>query len=272
MLRRVAIFGLGEAGSLFAADLVAANLTVTAYDPAPVATPEGVCRAATADDAVVGAELVIALTAGSDAMTALTQAIDNIPKSALYADLSTASATTKEALADRSAKSNMLFTDVALMGTVPGRGLKTPALAAGPGAKRYVTLLKEFAVPVVRISGNAGDAATRKLLRSVMMKGIAALMIESLRAAEQAGCAEWLWNDLAAEISAADEALLSRLIAGTGTHAKRRLHEMQASAELLQDLGQDPVMTRAIVETLKLVPSMGLPTIPASSGGRRKRS
>ena len=264
MLSRVTVFGLGEAGSLFAADLVAAEIAVTGFDPAPVATPDGVNRTLTPEEAVADAELVIALTPGSDAMTALTQAIDDIPETALYADLSTASAATKKALAARAAGRNLLFIDVALMGTVPGRGLRTPALASGPGAERYVALVTDLNVPVARIAGDAGNAATRKLLRSVMMKGLAALMIESMWAAEQAGCAEWLWKDLAKEISAADEALLSRLVHGTLTHAKRRLHEMRACEDLLNELGQDPVMTHATVESLKRVLSIGIPEIPES--------
>lgn len=264
MLSRATVFGLGEAGSLFAADLVAAGITVAGFDPAPVATPDGINRTRTPEEAVIDTELVIALTAGADAMTALTQAIDDIPEEALYADLSTTSAAEKKALAGRAAERDLLFTDVALMATVPGHGLRTPALAAGPGAERYVELVTDLDVPVAAISGEAGDAATRKLLRSVMMKGLAALMIESMRAAEQAGCAEWLWTDLAKQFSAADGALLSRLVRGTLTHATRRLHEMEASEALLRELGQDPVMTRAIVESLMRVPSMGIPEIPES--------
>lgn len=262
MLKHIALFGLGEAGSLFAADFVAADVEVIAYDPAPVGTPHGVTRTAKPAEAVRSAELIVALTAGADSMTALTQALDAIPKSALYADLSTASAGAKRALANTASAAGLLFTDVALMGTVPGRGLRTPALASGPGAARYVEMLETLNVPVARVSDTAGDAAARKLLRSVMMKGLAALVIESMAAAERAGCAEWLWDNLANEISTADEALLARLVRGTETHAKRRLDEMQASAELLAELGQDPLMTRATLENLKRVLEHGIPDIP----------
>jgi 3-hydroxyisobutyrate dehydrogenase-like beta-hydroxyacid dehydrogenase len=117
-------------------------------------------------------------------------------------------------------------------------------------------------MPVTRISSQAGDAATRKLLRSIMMKGLAGTVIEAMRGAERAGCADWLWENLAAEITRADARLLSRLVRGTGRHAARRLHEMEAAAALLADLGVDPVMTRATVENLRRVPEEGLPPIP----------
>ncbi len=44
MLGRVTVFGLGEAGSLIATDLVAAGITVHGFDPAGVVTPDGVTR------------------------------------------------------------------------------------------------------------------------------------------------------------------------------------------------------------------------------------
>jgi hypothetical protein len=52
------------------------------------------------------------------------------------------------------------------------------------------------------------------------------------------------------------------MIEGTAPHAVRRLHEMEAAAELLADLGVDPVMTRSTIESLRRVPTDGLPRLP----------
>ena len=259
---KIAVFGLGEAGSLIAADLAAHRLQVTGYDPADVATPKNVNRVQGPVAAVANADFVIALTAGADALTAINQALAQIPKTALYADFSTNTAAAKRQMAAIAAGHGMSFVDIALMGTVPGRGLRTPALAAGDGAARFVETFTGLGMPVSRVSDQAGDAATRKLLRSVMMKGLAGTVIEAMRGAEKAGCADWLWANLAEEITRADARLLSRLVRGTGQHAARRLHEMEAVALLLTDLGVDPVMTRATVENLRRVPVEGLPPIP----------
>jgi len=259
---KVALFGLGEAGSLFGADLCAAGVRVTGFDPGSMPTPTGVVRCDDPVTAVAGAQVVLALTASADACTALTQALTAIPADAIYADLSTSAAALKRDLAATAAARCLPFADVALMATVPGRGMRTPALAAGSGAAAYVAALAPLGVPVEVVSDEAGDAATRKLLRSVMMKGLAALVIEAMRAAEQAGLSEWLWGNLADEITAADEALLARLVQGTGPHAVRRLHEMEACQAQLESLGIDPVMTRSTVESLRRVPSEGIPALP----------
>lgn len=248
---KIALYGLGEAGSLFAADLVAAGVNVTAYDPAPVATPAGVQRTDDPAVAVRDVDAVLTLVASADARSALAQALGHTPPGTIYADLGTGSAGLKQELGRTAAEHDLMFVDVALMTTVPGKGLRTPAQASGPGADRYAAMLSPLGVPVESIGPDTGLAATRKLLRSVVMKGLAALVIESMLAGEAAGQPEWLWQNLVAEITGAGEPLLSRLVRGTQPHALRRLHEMEASAELLEELGVDPVMTRATVETLR---------------------
>lgn len=259
---KVAVFGLGEAGSQFAADLVRDGVDVRGYDPADVATPEGVLRCAIASEAIRDVELVIALTSAADAPGALAQALNAIPIGAVYADLGTGSAGLKQSLAATAEKRGLLFVDVALMATVPGKGLRTPALASGEGAARYLELMAPFGIELQSVGPTAGDAATRKLLRSVFMKGLAAVVIEAMRAAEAAGQAEWLWDNIVDEVTAAGAPLLSRLVRGTAPHAVRRLHEMEASAAMLEELGVDPLMTRSTIESLRRVMRDGIPGIP----------
>ena len=261
-MKTVTIFGLGEAGSLIAADLAAAGVKVRGYDPAEVKTPAGVERVESAETAVSGSGVVLGITASFDALGALRQALDALENGTLYADLSTGSAGLKLELASLAASRGVDFADVALMSTVPGKGLKVPALTSGPGADRFVSHLAPLGMPVSTVGSKAGDAATRKLLRSVMMKGLAGVVVEAMRAGEKAGCADWLWRNLADQITAADDALLSRLVKGTGTHSLRRRHEMEAAQALLEELGVDPVMTRATVENLRRIPEDGMPVIP----------
>lgn len=259
---RFTIFGLGEAGSLIATDLVAAGQQVRGYDPADVTTPAGVERCDDPRTAVADAGVVLALTASADAPAALGQALDEIPASAIYADLSTSSAVVKRRLAELAAARDLAFADVALMSIVPGNGLRTPALASGSGAAAFEAVLAPLGMPVEAVGDQAGDAATRKLLRSVVIKGLAGLLIEAMHAADAAGFAAETWQNLVDQFTVADGKFLRRMVEGTAPHALRRLHEMEASAELLTDLGVDPVMTRATVESLRRVPTDGLPKLP----------
>jgi 3-hydroxyisobutyrate dehydrogenase-like beta-hydroxyacid dehydrogenase len=248
---RVAVYGLGEAGSCIASDLATAGATVLGYDPAPVVPPAGVSVHERPTAAVVvGVDLIMAITAAADAPEALAQGLMAIRPGTLYADLSTGPAALKRELAATAEDAGLRFVDVALMAPVPGRGLRTPALASGEGAQAFVELVAPLGMPVTHAGDEPGAAATRKLLRSVVVKGLAAVLVEALQAAAAAGLAAETWSTVVDQLTSADEDLLRRLLAGTAAHAERRAHEMDAAADLLADLGVDPVMTAAVASQL----------------------
>ena len=239
----VAILGLGEAGSLLAADLVAAGAEVRGFDPVAESTPVGVARARDAAEAVIGAGLVLGLATAAGSRAAASAAAPVLGPDAVYADLNTASPALKRELAALVPR----FVDVALLGPVPARGLRTPALASGRAALDFAQLVVPLGMPVSVVSLAAGDAAAMKLLRSVFMKGLAAAAIESLAGAEALGQREWLADQLAGVIGAD---LLDRFLEGSRLHAGRRVEEMDAACELLTSLGVEPRIAGASRETL----------------------
>jgi 3-hydroxyisobutyrate dehydrogenase-like beta-hydroxyacid dehydrogenase len=263
---RICIFGLGEAGGTIAADLVLAGCDVHGFDPRSVSTPNGVTRHSNASSAVAassGVDIICALTASADAPAALAQVAGLAGPGTVYADFSTSAAGLKTSLAASALASELSFVDIALMAPVPGKGLRTPSLASGPGAERFLSYFGPLGMPVEYAGAEAGLAATRKLLRSIVIKGFAALLIESMSAANAAGLGDETWDNLVDQFSVADEALLRRIIEGTGTHALRRLHEMEAAADMCHELGIDPVMTESTVESLRRITNgAALPALP----------
>jgi 3-hydroxyisobutyrate dehydrogenase-like beta-hydroxyacid dehydrogenase len=246
----ITVFGLGEAGSLIAADLAGAGATVHGFDPAEVPTPVGVERHEDPRAAVRGADLVMAITAAADAQAAIAQAWDAIGRSTVYADLSTAPPSLKEDLNDTATLRGLAFADVALMAPVPGKGLATPSYASGAGAAAYAEVVSPLGARVEVVGEEAGTAAMRKLIRSVFMKGLTAVLIEAAETAEAAGESEWFWDHVGETVGDADEDLLRRLVSSTETHHLRRRKEMEAAVQLLEVLGVDPVMTRATMRSL----------------------
>jgi 3-hydroxyisobutyrate dehydrogenase-like beta-hydroxyacid dehydrogenase len=240
------VLGLGEAGGRVAADLVAAGLEVRGYDPA-AAAPEGVIQTDDAVAAVAESAIVLALTGASSARAAAEAALPGLAPGVVYADANTSSPALKRDLASLVSETGALFADVALLGPVPARGLRTPALASGPGAPAFADALAPLGMPIEVVSDNPGDAAALKLLRSVFMKGLAAAMLESLRAAEAAGRADWLRREIAGVVG---EPLLERLVEGSHLHAARRVHEMEAACELLRELGVEPHVSSASASVL----------------------
>ena len=256
---RIAVLGLGEAGSLIAADLARSGARVSAYDPAGVSTPDDVTRVEEPEEAVVGAHLVMAITPASASQEVMSATVHAIEPPTVYADLATAAPGLEVALASTAAEKGLPFADVALMAPVPGHGLAVPSLASGSGAARYEEMVNALGGDVVAIGDAPGHASARKLMRSIVTKGLGALLMESMDLAHAYDDTDWLWQHLVAELGAVDEGFMKRLLEGPARHAGRRLEEMEAVAELLADQGLDASMTQAVIERLGMVLADGLP-------------
>lgn len=249
----VAILGLGEAGSRFARDLLAAGVRVAGWDPAP-STPRdavpGLVRARSNHDAVAGADLVLSLNAAEVAESVAAAAASHMMDGAVFADLNTGSPGLKLGVAAALADRSIAFVDVALMAPVQRAGLATPCLACGGGAARFAEMMAPLGTPVDVVEGGPGAAAARKLLRSVFMKGMAAAAVEALASAEGMGLRDWLYEEIAHELETADRALLGRLVEGSRLHARRRIGEMRAVAALEREVGVTPRVAEASISWL----------------------
>jgi 3-hydroxyisobutyrate dehydrogenase-like beta-hydroxyacid dehydrogenase len=247
----VALLGLGEAGGAIAADLVACGVVTRGWDPDPTRAVEGVERASSPGEAVANADVVLSVNAQAAAVSAARSVAGSLTARHLYADLNTTSAEIKRQVAAAIAPTGAAFVDVALLAPVPGNGVRTPCLASGPGAARFEAIFRDFGMPVETLGDVPGDAATRKLLRSIFTKGLAAAIIESLSAAEIAGCEPWLRAQIVSVLTAADQDLVDRLVRGSRQHARRRVDEMAAAAAVVADLGLEPRIAMAAADVLR---------------------
>jgi 3-hydroxyisobutyrate dehydrogenase-like beta-hydroxyacid dehydrogenase len=245
----IALLGLGEAGSEIGRDLVAAGADVRGYDPKDIHVA-GVAARTSEAVAVRDADLVLSVNSGHDAQTALVNALGSLRPGTIWADLNTAAPAVKATLVSLLEGRDVPVADVALMSPVPGNGLRTPMLVSGAGAQRYAELLAPLGADVAVLPGPAGAAISRKLLRSVFYKGLAAAVVEALAAARAAGCEEWLAANISAELAAFDEQTIDRLVEGTHQHARRRAEEMAAAAEQLAELGVPPRIAAAARDLL----------------------
>jgi 3-hydroxyisobutyrate dehydrogenase-like beta-hydroxyacid dehydrogenase len=248
----VAVLGLGEAGSLIAADLAAAGAVVRGYDPA-VPAPAGITDTGSEAEAAAGACLVLSVNSSKAAAGAFRAGLRGMGPGAVWADLNTAAPGVKAELAAIGAEHGIPVTDIAMMAPVPGKGITVPMLASGEGTGQAAEVLRSFGARIEVLDGPAGLAATRKLLRSVFYKGMSTSVAEALEAARAAGLEDWLHEHIAEEFGKLDAATLDRVVTGTRRHAVRRGAEMEAAAQMLTDLGVAPLMadaSRAVHERL----------------------
>jgi 3-hydroxyisobutyrate dehydrogenase-like beta-hydroxyacid dehydrogenase len=241
---KIAVLGLGEAGAAIAGDIAQTGNRVLGFDPAQPA-PDGVEPTSSATDAVAAADVILSVNSAAVAGEVADAVAPALDEHHLYADLNTAAPASKRGIATAVEARGAAFADVALMEPVPDWGVRTPALASGGGAHRYQTVFSAFGTPVTVVGDEPGAAAARKLARSVFMKGQAAAIGEALAAAERLGFEEWLYADIESTLTRADGRLLRRLVEGSRKHAGRRVDEMAAAVEMLEELDVEPRISAA---------------------------
>jgi len=237
------VIGLGEAGATYAAALTAAGHKVTGFDPVAPTTPAGVARAATAPEACEGADIVLVMTGAAAARNVAQECLPALPAGSCYADFTSSSPAVMRELGQL--PSNADFADVAILGPVAALGEKTPLMVSGPGAHAVADLLRPLGMDVEIAEGEPGAAMAHKLLRSVLMKGLAAVVVEAVNAGKAAGLEEWIRSQIANQLAGDGQAVIDRFLAGTAKHALRRSKEMQDTANYLSELGVPADMTSA---------------------------
>jgi 3-hydroxyisobutyrate dehydrogenase-like beta-hydroxyacid dehydrogenase len=247
---RVAVLGLGEAGSIYAADFARLGLNVTAADPLVVSAPAGVRTAADVRGAVRGAALVLSLVGGNAAVAALEEALPVMDPAAIFADMNTTGPAEKQRFAKRADEHGIAFVDVGVLAPVPRARMRTPLVLSGSGADALLSLLTGLGIPATSVGNEAGVAAGLKLLRSVFMKGLAATVLEAVTAARTAGAEAWLVDQMASELGPSGHALIARILEGTPVHAVRREAEMREARLFLETLGTPHPMSDGAIAWL----------------------
>lgn len=250
----LAFIGFGEAGPLIAKGLLGAGAaSVSAYDilvddpqtrDAWIAKAEAVpARACTSSAEAVGdADLILSTVTSERALEAASNAAPHLRAGQLYLDLNSCSPGKKvKAGAAVEAASAARYVDVAVMDTVPGRGHKVPMLLAGAAAPEAAERLASFGMNVEVVGDKIGQASTIKMARSVFMKGLEAILCESLVAADRAGVADRVLASIQGTFPDLDWRKLATYHMGRmAQHGRRRAIEMDSVADTLRDLGMDP--------------------------------
>ena len=169
----------------------------------------------------------------------------------LYVDINSVSPAVKKAIGEAVAGSGAKFVEAAVMSTVPPLGHGAPMLLCGPGATDFAARMTPLGMKLEVLDGPPGSAAAIKMFRSVIIKGLEALMLECVLAAEQFGAANRVFDSVSVSIPGIDWNQLARYMVGrTALHAERRAHEMMEVAATLSDLGVEPIMAAATAKRI----------------------
>ena len=248
----IAIIGCGEVGGAYARALEG-KATLSLCDivsegrPGVLSQELGLPLNAAPDDWMRTCDLAVAAVPGRASGEAAKSALPFLSQGSVYVDVSTGAPDSLRQSSQEFDGSDRAFVDVAIMGAIALTGGKTPVLIAGGKAARAQELFTLMGAQAkILEDGKPGDAVALKLLRSVIIKGLECLSIESLTAAEHLGIRDRLFDALGDIDSGPIADLIASLVTTHILHAERRMHEMEESTAQLRALGFDAAVTGAL--------------------------
>jgi 3-hydroxyisobutyrate dehydrogenase-like beta-hydroxyacid dehydrogenase len=255
---RIALIGYGEVGQTLAADLCAANLeNVVAWDrlftqassaPSRAAADTAHVRpAAGMASALAGRTVVISAVTAGECVSAAREAAAALAPGAYYFDLNSVAPETKVEAARAIEAAGGRYVEAAVMSPIGPKRIASPMLIGGPHAARFEPLARALGFTGVEVYGDAiGRASAAKMCRSVMIKGIEALLTESLLSARHYGVEATVLRSLQDLLPGADWPNLARyMISRSLLHGRRRAEEMREVARTVADAGLEPWMSAA---------------------------
>jgi 3-hydroxyisobutyrate dehydrogenase-like beta-hydroxyacid dehydrogenase len=256
---RICLIGFGEVGQTLAEDLLKAGVkNLTAYDllfrkadsaPSVAAERIGVKACANANKAALNAELILcAVTAASDLDAARSMA-GAIATGAFYVDMNSASPGVKQKAAQIVDAAGGRYVEAAVMTPIGPKRIASPTLLGGPHAAAYMPRAKALGFNVSVASDEIGRASATKMCRSVIIKGMEALLTESMISARYYGVEKEVLASLSDMLPVPDWPKLARYMISRGLeHGVRRAEEMREVAKTVQEAGLDPLMSAACAE------------------------
>jgi 3-hydroxyisobutyrate dehydrogenase-like beta-hydroxyacid dehydrogenase len=168
----------------------------------------------------------------------------------MYLDINSVSPDTKIEIARSLEKSPATFVEAAVMAAVSPQRLKVPMLLGGADAANATERLRAIGMNVKPISERVGVASAIKMCRSIIIKGLEAITVESMFTARRYGAEKQVLESLAATYPDMgwNGALPDYLISRVAEHGKRRAAEMREAAQAVADAGLEPLTALATAQ------------------------
>lgn len=259
MPSRITLLGFGEVGQHLAAGLrQVPSLELTAWDilfPDPHsalhghAREAGVRAAASAAEAVEGAALIISAVTTANSLPAAESVAPALSENTVFLDLNSIAPSIKQQAARLIDAHGGRYIEVAVLGPIAPRGLATPMLLGGPHAEAFLPAAQGLGMSGAQLySPTVGPASAAKMCRSVIIKGMEALLAESLVAARHYGVEDTVLASLGDLLPNADWPALARyMLSRSLLHGRRRADEMHNVAQTLVEAGVVPWMSEASI-------------------------
>ncbi|HTC33532.1 MAG TPA: DUF1932 domain-containing protein [Bryobacteraceae bacterium] len=263
---RIGFIGFGEAAFHIAKGLGQPGIdSICAFD---INVTEKVCqRAREAGTRLVesnrelaqSCDIMMSAVTANQALNAAEQNAPYLTTAHIYADLNSVSPGLKQSIGRLIESTGARFAEIAMMAPVPPYGHKVPMLAGGAGAEDFVAELAPFGISAEIVSREVGTAAATKMFRSIIVKGLEALITECVLGASRYNADERVFASLAESFPGINwKELADYMVGRVVVHGERRAREMEEVAATLREIDIEPIMAEAIVRRMDWSVEAGL--------------
>jgi 3-hydroxyisobutyrate dehydrogenase-like beta-hydroxyacid dehydrogenase len=192
------------------------------------------------------ADIIISTVTANQALNAARQNAPGLGPGQLYADLNSVSPELKRAIDRVISATGAHFVEVAVIAPAPPYGHKVPMLVGGAGGAEFMERMKPFGMRMEYTSPKVGEAAATKMCRSIIVKGMEALLTECVLGATRYEAEERVFASLAETFPGINWSEMATYMVGrVVVHGERRAREMEEVVETLRSSGVDPIMAEA---------------------------
>ncbi|MBP6902542.1 MAG: NAD(P)-dependent oxidoreductase [Burkholderiaceae bacterium] len=248
---RIGLVGYGEVGKILAEDLRAQGLAIAAHDlklagegAAPLqahAQAHGVQLHSDAAALARDCDLVVSAVTASQAVAVAEAVAPALPPDAFFLDFNSASPGAKGRAAQVVNAAGGRYVEGAVMTSVPPYRIRVPLLLGGPDAQALQPALAALGFAPKVHSATLGLASATKMCRSVMIKGLEAMVIESFTAARHYGVEDAVVASLYETFPGIDwEKQAAYFFQRVVEHGRRRSEEVREVAETVREAGLTP--------------------------------
>ena len=192
------------------------------------------------------ARVILSVVTASSALEAAQSVAAAVTTDHLFVDLNSVSPATKRQIAAVIAGGAGRFVEGAIMAPVPPAEHRVPIVLNGPWAPAVVEALSPYHMRLEVMDRAIGAAAAVKMCRSIVIKGLEALLLECAIAAGEYDAADRVFDSLSETYPGMDwrktaEYMIGRVL----QHGERRAREMEEVAATLRAAGIEPLMAEA---------------------------
>ncbi len=259
----VGIIGFGEVGRILVDDLLEhSEVQVRIWDRQFENDSSSASRAARALEsetrvsvardgvgAVRNCQFVLSAVTADQAVSAARSVTEGLEFDALFIDLNSVSPGTKLEISGLVTGAGARFVEAAVMSPILPARVASPILLSGPNAAAFAESGRQLGFSNMRVvSEDLGVASATKMCRSVIVKGMEALVTESLLSARHYGVEAAVLESLDNLFPGPEWRQHARyLISRTLQHGERRAAEMLEAARTVEEAGYNGWMCNATV-------------------------